>query len=228
MSAEERARVVLSLPSEVPRSAPPEGDAHRIPKTRALEALDEYFRRIGRRIYLSSELPVYYPDERMFAPDLLAVLDVEPRERGAWVVSHEGKGLDLVLEVHVSGDARKDAEANVERYARLEIPEYFTFEPVRGRLLGYRLRGSGTAVYEPILPQQGRWSSRVLDLDLALDEGRLRFFHGSAPLLDARELIARLSSMVDDAVRRTEEEARRAERLEEKLRRLGVDPDEPD
>jgi hypothetical protein len=205
---------------------------------RALEALDEYFRRIGRQIYLSSELPVYYPDEAMRAPDLLAVLDVDTHERASWVVSHEKRGLDLVLEVHVSGDAKKDAERNVERYARLQIPEYFMFEPARGRLLGYRL-ARGELAYTPIVPQQGRWPSAVLELDLAVDRGRVRFYHGSAPLPDARELIDRLSTMVDDAVeraeeearraeeeaRRAEEEARRAERLAARLRELGIDPD---
>lgn len=224
MDDAERARVLASLPSEVPRSLPPEGDAHRVPKTRALEALDEYFRRIGRHIYLSSELPVYYPDEPMFAPDLLAVLDVDTHERASWVVSHEKRGLDFVLEIHVSGDAKKDAEKNVERYARLRIPEYFMFEPARGRLLGHRLV-SGEPAYTPIVPQQGRWPSGVLDLDLAVDGGRVRFYHGSAPLPDARELIDRLSTMVDDAVERAEEEARRAERLAAKLRELGIDPE---
>jgi hypothetical protein len=60
-----------------------------------------------------------------------------------------------------------------------------------------------------------------------------------APLPDARELIGRLSAMVDDAVQRAEEESRRAEEesrraeeesrradaLAERLRALGVDPD---
>src|SRR6188508_1430172 len=80
LTQSERAKVVASLPSEPPRAAPPEGDAHRLPKSRALEALSEFYRRLKRRVYLSAELPVYYPDESMFAPDLLAVIDVEDHE----------------------------------------------------------------------------------------------------------------------------------------------------
>ena len=98
-----RRRVLGMLPSEIERAEPPEGDAHSLPKHRARETLDEHFRRIGRRIYLASELPVYYPGEPMFAPDLLAVLDVEPHERDHWTVSHEERGLGLVLESHVCG-----------------------------------------------------------------------------------------------------------------------------
>ena len=71
MDAHAREQVLASLPSELPRTSPPEGDAHRIPKTQALETLDEHFRRTGRSVYLSSELPVYYPGETVFAPDLI-------------------------------------------------------------------------------------------------------------------------------------------------------------
>jgi len=50
----------------------------------ARSTLSEHFGRLGRSITLASELPVYYPDEPVFAPDLLAVLDVEPQERDHW------------------------------------------------------------------------------------------------------------------------------------------------
>jgi hypothetical protein len=205
-------------------------------------------------VYLSAELPVYYPDEPMFAPDLIAVVDVGMHERRSWVTDHEGKGLDFVLEINVSGNRKKDFEDNVTRYAKLQIPEYFAFDVSRGRLAGWRLEPGKDRTYEPIVPQGGRWSSQILDLELSLEGGGLRFFHGNAPLLDARELIVRLSAMVDEALHRAEEEARRAEeearraeeearraegearraeeeagraeRLAARLRQLGVDPDD--
>jgi len=237
----ERRSILASLPSEIPLALP-EGDPHRVRKTRALEALSEFYQRLQQRVYLSAELPVYYPGEPMFAPDLLAVVDVELYERQSWVVSHERRGLDFALEINVSGNRKKDFEDNVVRYARLGIPEYFAFDVPRSRLLGWRLPSPDSSTYEPILPQGGRWASRVLELDLSLEGGQLRFFHGTAPLLDARELIERLSAMVDDALaragqearraeeeaRRAEEEARRAEKLAARLRELGVDPNEID
>ena len=246
MSELERRRVVASLPSEIPRATPPEGDAHSSPKARAREALDEWFRRRGRSVYLGSELAVYYPDEPVFGPDLIAILDVDPHPRESWLVSQEQRGLDFVLEIHVHGDRKKDFELQVERLARLGVPEYFVYEPLRRRITGHRLPSPGARVFVPIVPQVGRWPSRVLDLDLALDGSGLRFFAGPAPLPDARELIDRLSTMVDGAVQRAEEESKRAEeeskraeeeskRAEEeskraellaaKLRALGIDPD---
>jgi Uma2 family endonuclease len=248
MSEAERARAVDQLPSELPREGLPEGDPHRDPKDKALEALREYFRRQGRRVYLSGELPIYYPGEGVFAPDLIAVLDVEPHPRQRWVVSAEGKGLDFALEITLSGHRRKDLETNVDRYARLGIPEYC--------ILGYRLDKPGP--YESILPQRGRWSSRVLGLDLALELGRVRFFAGSAPLPHSEELIVRLESMLGELVSkeraladelevaldraeaekaraeaekaraeaekaRAEAEGARADRLATRLRELGLD-----
>lgn len=198
----ERRRVAAALPSELPRLSPPEGDEHRIPKERALEALREHFRRLRRRVYLSSELPVYYPAERVIAPDVIAVLDVEPHPRDRWLVSAEGKGLDLAIEIHVAGDAKKDREDNVIRYARLGIPEYFLFEPRASRLVGYRLERPGS--YARIVPQAGRWASHVLGLELAVEAGRVRFYVGSAPLPEAEELIVRLDALVHGLVAREE------------------------
>jgi Uma2 family endonuclease len=227
----ERRRIIAALPSEL-ELAPPEGDPHRLPKQRALGALDAFFRSTGRRVYLSSELPVYYPGERVIAPDLIAVLDVESHERDRWVVAAEGKGIDLAVEVTYEGSRKKDLEENVIRFARLGIPEYFVFDRRDRRLYGWRLQ-PGNSSYVPIVPQQGRWASSVLGLELAVEDDRFRFFAGSALVLEADELLARANSLVDDlqnrldeSQRRVEEEARRAEeearRAEEEARRAKV------
>jgi len=220
LSPAERRRVVDSLPSDFPVSDanPPEGDPHFNAKAGVKSVLGDHFARMGRRVYLACELPVYYPGERMFAPDVLAVLDVETHERQKWVAADEGKGLDLALEVLVSGDRKKDLEENVERYATLGIPEYFVLDRGRLRLFGYRLPPSGSRVYQPIVPQGGRYTSRVLGLDLRLEGTKLRFYQGLAAVPEASEMIATLERMMDDvegraraAEERAEEEARKRE-----------------
>jgi Uma2 family endonuclease len=225
LSPAERAVVVAALPGEVTydEMAMPEGDLHSKAKARALDALRGYFTRQRRRIYLAQELPTYYPGEPRFAPDLLAVLDVEDVDRSKWAVSAEGKGLDWVLEVHVGGDRKKDAELNVVRYARLGIPEYFLYDRARNRLAAYRLASPDAGVYTPIIPNHGLYESRVLGLEVQVDKDRLRFYAGTALLLESEELIARVQAMYDAAERRADEEAQRreeAERLhEEEARR---------
>lgn len=208
----EREAVVAALPGEVTDAemAPPEGDRHFKPKVRALDALRGYFTRRKRKIYLAAELPIYYPAEPRFAPDLLAVLDVDDHERDKYVVSAEGRGLDWVMEVHVGGDRKKDAELNVARYARLQIPEYFLYDRARNRLLAYRLEG-GARAFIMIEPRRGRYESRVLGLEIEVAKDRLRFYDGTALLLESDELITRLEEMVEEARRRAEQEVRRAE-----------------
>jgi Uma2 family endonuclease len=210
LDAAERDQVVATLPGEVTDAemSPPEGDRHFRAKVRALDTLRSYFTRQRRRIYLAAELPIYYPNAPRFAPDLLAVLDVEDVERDKWVVSAEGKGLDWVLEVHVGGDRKKDAETNVVRYAQLGIQEYFMYDRARQRLNAYRLATPDARSYTAILPQHGVYPSLVLGLDIQVDKDRLRFYAGTALLLESDELIARLEQLLDEVERRAEEEAR--------------------
>jgi hypothetical protein len=217
LTSEERAALQASLPSEWEDTAPPEGDPHWNPKVSARKTLQRYFSRIGRSVYVGSELPIYYPSERVFAPDVMAVLDVPLHERDRWVVDAEGKGLDWVLEIFVSGSRKKDHVANVERYARLGIADYFLFDRGRGRLHGWHLPSPEHRTYAPILPQGGRYAARTLGLEMGVVGEKLRFFKGDAELPEVEELIERLERFVDGLERRAEEEAKRAEE-EAKLR----------
>ncbi|NMO22691.1 Uma2 family endonuclease [Pyxidicoccus fallax] len=219
MTPEEQARVYASLPGEVTDAelALPEGDRHFLPKVRAFDTLTGHFERERRRIYLACELPVYYPAERRFAPDLLAVVDAEPGERDKWVVSAEGRGLDLVLEVHVGGDRKKDAERNVARYARLGIPEYFIYDGGKRTLYGYRLTGSRTRKYVPIKPVQGRLPSKRLGLALQVEDGRLRFYENDVQLLESAEFIGELQK-VNEKLRRSVRSKSRSLKKEAQLR----------
>ncbi len=218
LTDEEREQVLDMLPAEVPLELhPPEGDDHYEGKNEPLQTLRRFFKGRNRKIYLSCDLAVYYPNEAMFCPDLLAVLDVDDHHRNKWVVNHEGKGLDFVLEVHVADDRKKDFEQNVERYARLGIPEYFAFDPPRKLLRGYRLAEADAGVYQPILAQAGRYESLMLDLHLCVEGDRLRFYYSSAPIPETDELVDRLQSMVDGLVLRSEEIEQRADQLEHQL-----------
>jgi Uma2 family endonuclease len=217
MSDDERARVVDMLPSEFAWDTAPEGDAHRKAKNQAADTLDAFFRRVGRKVYLSSELPIYYPGEDVFAPDVIAVVDAELRDRDSWLVAREGKGLDWAFEVHVKGNRAKDLKGNVERYARLGISEYFIFDRGRLTLRGYRLPSGGRPrVYRPIVPQGGRLTSEVLGLDLALEGSKVRFLLGMAPLPDAEEIVGKLGAMLDDVLGRQVEAEQRAAEAEQK------------
>jgi Uma2 family endonuclease len=90
-----------------------------------------------------------------------------------------------VLEVHVGGDRKKDAEHDVARYARLGIPEYFLYDRAKNQLLAYRLSSPGATSYTPIVAQHGRYEARVLGLEIEVARDRLRFFAGTAMRLES-------------------------------------------
>lgn len=227
MSEAEREEVVESLPSEFePTEAnPPEGDHHTDAVYGARTALRRFFGKMGRRVYVGTNLPVYYPGQSMFSPDVIAVLDAGTHPRPSWIVSREGKGLDFAMEVIVLGHRRKDLDRNRARYAALGIREYFVFDYPRLRLYGFR-QSPRTGTYESLTPLHGHFASEVLGLDLVLEGERLRFYVGDAELPEAGDLIQKLEGFVDDLesrLRRAEEEASRAEeetrRAEEEARR---------
>lgn len=213
LSAKEREEIVAALPSDF-ELGPPEGDTHRLTIEKAKDPLQGFFERIGRRVYISSNLAVYYPGERVFAPDLLAVLDVDPHPREKWVVDAEERGLDFVLEVSVGGDRAKDFRDNVVRYARLGITEYFVFDPIRLLLRSYALANPGERVYEPLLGQEGRFPSRVLGLDLGIEDGMLRFYYAGAVVPETRALLDRAQKLLDDVMLKYDDAIKRAEDAE--------------
>ena len=188
MTEEERAEVVASLPAEPPAlQLMGEGDVHYDATDEARKALRRLFGHRGRSVYVGTGMTVYYPDESPFSPDIFAVLDVETHARRSWVVAKEGRGLDFVLEVCVSGDRSKDTVRNVVLYASLGIREYFVLLPERQVLLGHRLGDNDR--YVALAPHHGRLASQVLDLELALDAGKVRFFTQGAPLPFQQELV---------------------------------------
>ena len=145
------------------------------------------------------------------------MLDAEDVERDKWVVSAEGKGIDWVLEAHVGGDRKKDAETKLTRYAQLGIPEYFLYDRARQRLSAFQLAPPDARMYTPIVPQHAMYRSNVLGQDVQVEKERLRFFHGTSMLLESEELIARLEQMLDQVEQRAEEEAKLRREAEDAL-----------
>ncbi|MGK4006200.1 Uma2 family endonuclease [Sorangium sp. So ce1036] len=218
MTPEERQRVLDALPSELEISEPrpPEGDFHFNAKVAARDTLGGYFQSIGKRVYVACELPIYTPDGRMVAPDLIAVRDVEVKERACWSVSAEGKGVDLALDILWNERSQEELEVDIARCASLGIPEYFVFDRRNRRLRGYRLAQDG-AGYQPIARHAGRLTSAVLDLDLGVEGDRLCFYYALARLPEPREVLARFRAMVNDLMALREEAEQRLDEAEERL-----------
>ncbi len=181
------------------REAMSEGLRHFKRKAGAAADLDAHFRRVGRAVLVGSEQAVLYPGEPVIVPDLYCVLDCDPDyEPERWVVQDEKRGVDIIIEVRNLGKKHKDVVENVRDYARVRIPEYFSFDCRRGVLRGWRLPEPTARTYQPIVPQKGTLRSQVLGLELAVVHLRLRFFEGQAMIPTETELVARLQAIADD------------------------------
>ena len=111
-------------------------------------------------------------------PDLFVALGAPPlRENRTSYKLWQYPVPDLVVEMLSGGNPDKDVGSKRDTYEYLAVDEYWLFDPAGHRLatplVGYRLRDGR---YRPIAADAaGRLRSLVLDLDLHVRDGQLRF-----------------------------------------------------
>ncbi|WP_017326721.1 Uma2 family endonuclease [Synechococcus sp. PCC 7336] len=208
----------LSLPlGELYSDEPPmESDAHLRQMLLLISCLDwlwqdrdDYFASGNLTIYFS---PKQIKSRDFRGPDFFVVLGTERRSRKSWVVwEEEGKYPNAIVEILSESTAQVDRETKKQLYQdTFRTPEYFWFDPNTLEFAGFILIG-GT--YETISANEaGQLWSRQLDLYLGIHESQLRFFTPDGQLVPTPEEDAKLARQ-------------RSDRLAEKLRELGVDPD---
>lgn len=200
-----------------------EGDEHYEARDEVLQTLRRHFSGVGASLYVGAGRMVVYPASKGFTPDIIVVCGVSPHKRDCWMVSHEGRGVDVILEVLCNGDWRKDFVDNVKKYASLGVPEYFIYDVRRRALTGYRLAAGATELAEGAteyvaLPRRaGRYRSERLGLELAVRRGKLRFFQSGALVPTPDEVITELEDIVEQEQARAQEEQARAEQALEAL-----------
>jgi Uma2 family endonuclease len=209
-----------------------ESDATRDYLIYSVEALDSYFQN-RPDVYVSGNLFVYYEQgnpKAVVAPDVLVVLGVEKKKRPSYKVwDEQNKIPDFVLEITSKSTASEDRGTKKGLYAYLGVKEYFQYDPtadyLKPPLQGFRL------VEGNYLPIPGRETnddlsivSEVLGLELWLEaDGEMRFYSPATgeKLLSPREM-ERAKCQAEQAQYKAEQ---RANKLADKLRELGIDPD---
>lgn len=204
-----------------------ETDIHRKQMFILLDALEEYLRPHPRR-YASGNTFVYYRDEagdrQSVAPDVFVVLDVENKERRYYNIEEEGKAPDLIIELISTSTKLEDLGNKRVLYAGLGVREYYVFDPtgevIKGQLRGFRLNDGE---YIPIVGS--RLQSQVLDIDLVVEQGRLRLYDrntGQRLLTHEESEAARRKAEAKAAQAEAKAAAAEAEiiRLREELARL--------
>ena len=151
------------------------------------------------------------PEERPVAPDIAVIKGVPFRHLRSWRVGKTGSAPQVVFEIASGETWNKDLDEKPIKYALMGVEEYFAYDPnepvlsrsAGRRLFGWQLDRSRQAMQAmPIGPSGELWSLH-LDSFLMPDGEYLRLYDRNGGL------------------RLTEAEA-----LIEKLRSLGVDPDQ--
>lgn len=170
---------------------------------------DDYFASGNLTVYFS---PKQIKSQDFRGPDFFVVLGTERRTRKSWVVWEEdGKYPNVIVELLSESTAQADRGVKKDIYQNtFRTPEYFWFDPDSLEFAGFLLVGG---IYEPMEPnEKGYLWSRQLEIFLGVEEEKLRFFTPDAELVPTPEEAARIAE-------------EKADRLAEKLRELGVDPE---
>ena len=178
-------------------------------------------------VYVGSALLIYYDQgnpNSAVAPDVFVTFGVPKRNRHSYQFWQERKVPDFVLAVASDSTVEDDATVTKDLYEELGVQEYWMYDP-QGNLLDPRLQGNGLVgrEYEE-LPTRALDSnelairSKVLKLELRLEEGRLRLWDpaGQRYLLTHDEEKAAREAAED----RAEAETRKRQALEKRLAEL--------
>jgi Uma2 family endonuclease len=225
---EEAAREYLrSLPWEHFMEATAQATQRKI----TLESLDLV---TARRpdVHVFNELLVQYPrpgqrKPGQVVPDNMVVIgDRPPEAQTSYNLPLEPAGPFWVLEYVSKGTKRKDYEDNYDRYERdLKVPYFLLFYPDTQDLTLYRHTGKNYGSVKP--NKHGRYPIPELDLELALLDGWVRYWHRGEllplpadlqrDLEQARRQADEEARRADEASRRADEASRRAEDLQRRL-----------
>ena len=168
--------------------------------------------------FIGANLTIYFSRQQLKnrdfrGPDFFLVKNTQNHPRRSWVVWEEdGKYPDLIIELLSTSTAAIDKAFKKTLYEeRFRTQEYFWFSPDTLELAGFKLIDGK---YMSIKSNSSNllWSN-VLGLYLGLKGDKLRYFDAEERLVLTPEEVAL-------------QEQNRSAILAEKLRELGIDPDE--
>ncbi|MBV9021657.1 MAG: Uma2 family endonuclease [Ktedonobacteraceae bacterium] len=172
------------------------------------------------------------PNEYPLEPDIAVIRGIECGHVRSWRVGKSGPAPQVILEIGAEETWKKDLEEKPMQYMLMGVQEYFAYDPnipslnrrTSQRLFGWDLDKSQGAIYEMPPGPDGRLWSRHLESFLVPDNDYLRLQVGVGQLrLTRAEAMERLA---EAEAQRADTEKQRADALAEKLRALGIDPDQ--
>jgi Uma2 family endonuclease len=175
--------------------------------------------------FAAGNLTIYYNAKRLKSkdfrgPDFFVVLGTDNTPRRSWTIWEEGgKYPNVIVELLSDSTAKTDRTTKKAIYQNtFRTPDYFWFDPYSMEFQGFHLH---SGVYQELQPNEQGWLwSQQLELYLGIQDEKLRFFTPDGVLVPTPEEAAVTEKQ------RAEAERQRNAKLAEKLRELGINPDE--
>lgn len=195
---------------------PLETERHVNQMTLLIDSLHDGWRE-RRDFYVGGDMFLYFSElhsrrKDFRGPDVFVVLDVEPKERKAWVVwEEEGRTPDVIIEITSKSTEAIDRGEKMRVYASLlKTAAYYLYDPFTHSLEGFTLDPSAR-VYRP-LDKDARGHLPCPPLGLSLGVVTCTFRDRTIPWLRWIDREGRvLPTSAESATARAEEQARRAD-----------------
>ncbi|GCE60585.1 Uma2 family endonuclease [Microcystis aeruginosa] len=236
---------VTCPPTDLWSDEPPlESDLHLQQITILIGCLERLWQQ-RTNYYASGNLTIYYNEEQLkkrdfCGPDFFVVLDTEKHPRKSWVVWGEGgKYPNVIVEILSPSTANIDRNKKKNLYQNtFRTPNYFWFDPESLELQGFRLIAGQ---YQAIAANEnGYLWSEQLELYLGIFDRKLRYFTVDGQLVPTPQEAELEQRQAKEQIFLEKEQERKAkeqailekeqailerERLAQKLRELGIDPE---
>lgn len=200
------------------------------------EGLERAFRD-DPNVFVAGDLfwyPVEGDNKTRMAPDVMVVVGRPKGHRGSYMQwLEQGVAPQVVFEILSPGNRQPEMTRKALFYEHFGVNEYYQYDPDENELSGWLREGARLVD----IPKMNGWASPTLNVRFELDADKLRLigpdgrpFATYAELARERDAMERERDAMErerDAMERERDaERQRAERLAERLRALGIEPEQ--
>ncbi len=186
-------------------------------------------------VFIAADL-LWYPvegnEDLRVAPDVLVVLGRPKRDRRRYLQWEEDNiAPQVVFEIWSPGNRNKEKRNKLEFYQKYGAQEYYTYDPDRGLLEGWRRQPTSSGSQLLPVPKMQDWTSPLLKIKFELVGKSMELYGPDGKRFlsfpEVLELAAKEQQRADHAWERAEQaevasraEQQRAERAEQEITRL--------
>jgi Uma2 family endonuclease len=182
------------------------------------------------QVFIAGDL-LWYPVEGRreicTAPDTMVVFERPKGKRGSYKQWQEGNiAPQVVFEILSPCNTKAEMNRKLLFYYTHGVEEYYLYDPESNALSGWQRRGDYLEVIEPM----ENWNSPRLGIRFDMSGTELQLYAPNGQKFqsfsEVSQRLGQLGQQAEAERKRADEQQQRAERLAEKLRSLGVSPDE--